>query len=224
MGKKIDRLTICATILATPTPLLRELLKKLLKFVLWTNLGLMDFIMGHMLCLYVKVTPPKNSEFYLHFWPLAPHIGGAVGANGKTAQKWLKKYQISKLAENLSKSWKHLKPNAIPSFLRDVGLIKVVSKFSFGHPKCHFWARKDGHHCRKCPSLRAQKWHFGCPNKKLETTFISPTSPKNDGIAFGFKRFQLLNMFSANLEIWYFFQPFWSCFSISTDCLSNVWR
>ena len=26
-----------------------------------------------------------------------------------------------------------------------------------------------------------QKWHFGCPNKNSETTFISPTSPKIEG-------------------------------------------
>ena len=102
------------------------------------------------------------------------------------------------------KSRKRLKSKAIPSFLGDVGLIKVVSEFSSGHPKCHFWARKDGHYCRKCPSLPAQKWLLGCPNKHLETTFISPTSPKNDGIAFSFKRFPLLDGASANLEIWYF--------------------
>ena len=93
--------------------------------------------------------PKQISEFYLYFWPLAPHIGGAVGANGKTAQKWPKKYQIYKLAENPSKSGKRLKPNAIPSFLGDVGLIKVVSEFSFGHPKWHFWAHKDGHFRQK---------------------------------------------------------------------------
>ena len=92
--------------------------------------------------------PKQISEFYLHFWPLAPHIGRAVGGNGKTAQKWPKKYQISKLAENPSKSGKRLKPNAIR---------------------------------QKCPSLCAQKWHFGCPNKNSETTFISPTSPKIEG-------------------------------------------
>ena len=80
----------------------------------------MDFIMGHMLCLYVKVTPPKNSEFYLHFWPLAPHIGGAFGANGKRL-------------------------------------------------------------------------------KNFETTFIYKSNIPHDGIAFGFKRFQLLDKFSANL-------------------------
>ena len=137
--------------------------------------GLHNGFLGAILC---QSHPKKNSDFYLHFWPLAPHIGEAVGANGKTASKWLKKYQISKLAPNIFKSWKRLKPNAIPSFLGDVGLIKVVSKFLFGHPKCHFWARKDGHHCRKCPSLCAQKWHFGCPNENLETIFISPTSPQ----------------------------------------------
>ena len=49
------------------------------------------------------------------------------------------------------KSRKRLKSKAIPSFLGDVGLIKVVSEFSSGHPKCHFWARKDGHFCQKCP-------------------------------------------------------------------------
>ena len=119
-----------------------------------------DFL-GAILC---QSHPKKNSDFYLHFWPLAPHIAEAVGANGKTASKWLKKYQISKLAENIFNSWKRLKPNAIPSFLGDVGLIKVVSKFLFGHPKCHFWACKEGHFRQQCPSLRAQKWHFGCPN------------------------------------------------------------
>ena len=41
----------------------------------------------------------------------------------------------------------------------------------------------------------AQKWHFGCPNETLKTTFISPTTPKNDGIAFGFKRLPLLGGF-----------------------------
>ena len=116
--------------------------------------------------------------------------------------KWFKKYQISKLAENPSKSGKRLKPRAIISFLGNIGLIKVVSEFLFGDPKCHFWARNEGHYCRKCLSLHAQKWLFGCPNKNVETTFISPTSPKNDGISFGFKRCPLLDGFSVNLEIW----------------------
>ena len=88
------------------------------------------------------------------------YIGGAVGANGKTAQKWPKKYQISKWAENPSKSGKRLKPKAIPLFLRDVGLIKVVLKFSF-------WPF-FGYFCQKCPSLRVQKWHFGrVPERKF---------------------------------------------------------
>ena len=40
-----------------------------------------------------------------------------VRANGKTAQKWPEKSQIYKWTENPSKSGKHLKPKAIPSFL-----------------------------------------------------------------------------------------------------------
>ena len=42
------------------------------------------------------------------------------------------------MAENPSKSGKHLKPKAIPSFLGMLD-IKVVSEFLFGHQKCHFW-------------------------------------------------------------------------------------
>ena len=75
---------------------------------------------------------------------------------------------------------------AIPSFLGDVGLIKVVSEFLFEHPKCHFWARKDRH-----PFFSTKKFKFGCPNENSETTLISPTSPKNDGIAFCFTRLPL---------------------------------
>ena len=36
---------------------------------------------------------------------------------------------------------------------------------------------------------------FGCPDQNSETTFISPTSPKNDGITFGLKRLPLLDWF-----------------------------
>ena len=66
--------------------------------------------------------------------------------------KWPKNYWIWKLSKNLSKSGKRLTQKPMPSFLGDVGLIKVVSDFLFGHPKCHFWARKDGHFCQKWPS------------------------------------------------------------------------
>ena len=53
-----------------------------------------------------------------------------------------------------------------------------------------------------------KKWHFECRNENFKTTFISPTSLKNDGIAFGFKRFSLLDGFSAHLEILYFLDHF----------------
>ena len=45
-------------------------------------------------------------------------------------------------------------------------------------------------------------------NENSDTTFISPTSPKNDGIAFGFKCLPLLDGFLIHSEIWYFFGLF----------------
>ena len=65
------------------------------------------------------------------------------------------------------------------------------------HPPKKFWALKDGHYCRKCPSLRAQKWHFGCPKENSETTFISPTSPK----------MMELHLVSSVFHFWMGFQP-----------------
>ena len=43
---------------------------------------------------------------------------------------------------------KRFKRKGILSFLEDVGLIKVVSEFSFRHPKCHFCHVKIGHFCQ----------------------------------------------------------------------------
>ena len=57
--------------------------------------------------------------------------------------------------------------------------------------RCRFWAHRNCHFWRKCP----KKCHFGQPNKNFDTTFISPASPKNDGIAFGFKQLPLLGGF-----------------------------
>ena len=45
--------------------------------------------------------------------------------------------------------------------------------------------------------LGTKTWHFECPNKNSETTFINPTSLKNDGIDFSFNHFPLLDGFSA---------------------------
>ena len=53
-------------------------------------------------------------------------------------------FEYFELAQNLFKSGKCLKLKVIPSFWGDVGLIKVVSKFWFGHPKCHFGHVKMG--------------------------------------------------------------------------------
>ena len=49
-----------------------------------------------------------------------------------------------------------------------------------------------------------KKWHFGRPNKNLETIFTSPTFHKNDEIVFGFKRFPLLGGLWAYFQISFF--------------------
>ena len=78
-----------------------------------------------------------------------------------------------------------------------------------------------GHFWQKCPSLSAQKWHFGCPDENSETTFISPTSPKNDGIAFDFKRLRLLGwVTSPFLNIVIFYQ-FWALFPLARTPTQN---
>ena len=56
----------------------------------------------------------------------------------------------------------------------------------------------DKYFSQKWPFSGTEKWHLGCPNKNSETTFISPTSPKNDGITYGFKRLPLLVGFKAH--------------------------
>ena len=50
-----------------------------------------------------------------------------------------------------------------------------------GHRKCHFSSPELWHFCQKCHISSDEKWHFQWPNGNSETTFISPTSPKNDG-------------------------------------------
>ena len=56
---------------------------------------------------------------------------------------------------------------------------------------CDVFVPKHGYFWQK---MGTKKWHFGCPNENSKTTFISPTSPKNNGIAFGFKRLPLLGL------------------------------
>ena len=89
---------------------------------------------------------------------------------------------------------------SIPPLLGDDGLIKVVSEFSFGHPKNHFWALENGHFWPKCSLLGTKKWDFEHPNLKTETTFISPTSPKNGGIDICFERLSLLSKILDDLK------------------------
>ena len=81
------------------------------------------------------------------------------------------------MAENPSKSGKHLKLKSIPSFLGDVWLIKVLSEFLFRHPKCHFWARKNGHFC-PIVHFWVQKMALWVPKQKFWKHFYKSNIPQ----------------------------------------------
>ena len=95
----------------------------------------------------------------------------------------------------------------------DVGLIKVVSEFSSGHPKCHFSMGTFG-----------KSAHLYVPKNSTSdarTKILRPTSPKNDGIAFHFKRLRLLGwVTSPFLNIVIFYQ-FWALFPLARTPTQN---
>ena len=87
------------------------------------------------------------------------------------------------------------KPTAMPSFLGDAGLIKVVFVFGFGHSKSHFWAPQNGHF-----------WHFQVPEnatlsariKKRRPLFHANTPPK------WWTRY-LFHVFTSKSDFWPFY-------------------
>ena len=101
--------------------------------------------------------PPKKFQTYISIFDRLHHcfVLGSVlmGQGPKIGQQMtiLKNGLVNVQVVTHPKSRKRLKSKLIPSFLGDVGLIKVVSEFSSGHRKCHFWALKDGYFCQKCP-------------------------------------------------------------------------
>ena len=44
----------------------------------------------------------------------------------------------------------------ISSFLGNVGLIKVVLEFLFGHSKCHFFVPENDHFWQKCQKMQTE--------------------------------------------------------------------
>ena len=84
--------------------------------------------------ILIFLAPPQSN--------LAPLF--CVRANGKRAY-------------NPSKSRKRFKSKAVPSFLGDAGLIKVVLEFLFGYPKCHFLVPEYGHFWQKYPAQHPPK-------------------------------------------------------------------
>ena len=125
--------------------------------------------------------PPRGQK--RHFGPKQPFCQGKDY------------FAYFELAENPSKSGKCFELKSNSPFLGDVGLIQVVSELSFGHPKCHFWARKGGHFWQKWPFSGTKNGTFWCQNKNSETTFISPISPKNDENDSSFRCWPLLDGF-----------------------------
>ena len=76
--------------------------------------------------------------------------------------------------------WPKRVPKVIfPRFWGVIWSIKVVSDFRFGDQKCLFRYPQNR---TNCPILRFwgyQKWHFRCPKRKSETTFIDQITPLN---------------------------------------------
>ena len=96
----------------------------------------------------------------------------------KNASKTTKNMRFLKIGLNSTQKCKTHKTNVFYTILGGCWHQKVVSVFLFRHPKCHFFPRENGHFCRKCPFLHGEKWHFGCRNKKTETTFWRQHPPK----------------------------------------------
>ena len=80
----------------------------------------------------------------------------------KKAKNWISSQDPLKTDKTLISRWN-------PSFLGDVGLIKVVSEFPFGHPKCHFFVPEYGTKWLKRPF-----WGYQNPLRDTLGTRIGP--------------------------------------------------
>ena len=121
--------------------------------------------------------PKKNSEFYLKFWPLAPHICFWVHHNGKGAPDGAKICNFQKLAwyspEN-GNAW----TKCLPHHFGGCFARFLESVLRFGRSKCHFLALENGHFCQKCPFWNAKKWHFERRNLRTESKNLAKHPPK----------------------------------------------
>ena len=104
-----------------------------------------------------------------HTWAIPAPPRGPNGHFGPEQASWQGEdcFAYFEFAENPFKSGKCLKPKSYSSFLGDVGLIKVGSEFSFGHPKVLFFVPEVGHFYQKCQSLHAQNSISGARMKIL---------------------------------------------------------
>ena len=134
-----------------------------------------------------------------HTWAILAPPRGPNGYFGLDQASWQGEdyFSIFELAKIASKSGKCLKQKAILSFLGDVGVKKWSQNFHLGTQSAVFlfqiWALLP-----KVPFFRCPKMALWVPKPNFWDHFLTPTSPKNDRIAFGFKRFPLLDAILAN--------------------------
>ena len=112
-------------------------------------------------------------------WAIPAPPRGPNGHFGPEQASWQGEdcFAYFEFVENPFKSGKCLKPKAYSSFIGDVGLIKVGSEFSFGHPKCRFLYPNMGTFA-KCAHLYMPKMAFRVPEQKFGDHFYKPNIPQ----------------------------------------------
>ena len=137
-----------------------------------------------------------------HTWAISAPARGPNGYFGLKlplcrGEDYFAYFELAKIA---SKSGKRLNPKAILSFLGDVGVKKWSQKFGLGTQSAILGHLKKGTF-GKSAQIWNKKSALWVPKWKFWDHFLTPTSPKNDRIAFCFKRFPLLDAILANSKM-----------------------
>ena len=83
------------------------------------------------------------------------------------------------MAEKPLSMYKNAFPRCFFRFRGVIKSIKVVLDFCFGDRKCHFWYPQNRDFEQFLRFLGYRKWHFRCPKRKSEITFIDLIAPLN---------------------------------------------
>ena len=113
-----------------------------------------------------------------HTWGFFAPSRGQNDYFGLKQPSWQRENNFAnfEMAGNPSKSGKRFNLNSIPSFLGDIGIIKVVSEFSFLHSKCYFLYRKVGN-LAKVAIFACQKMAFWVLEGKIRDHFYASKIP-----------------------------------------------